>query len=339
MGKNANSSEKKAYASTIEKVAKANNTEHSKIYFLLVDMDKNGIDELLFTSNTSFDESFPNSYTQFTSRTPDFGVYTYQNGKVKKLIENYPGGGNASEFTYSIKQNRIYYYKEGKEPTYYKIQNGKLKSLSLKGLSFNDIVYDKNVKYYKATLSNIRKYVYKNYKLTKTTAPKVTQIADKRKRNSTGYKEKVILYGKTVDGTTVWKFSSPYTWLTELSTNEYFINQNTIYLFSDKLYALDKSTGKKKWTHNDLLGGVSVAFDKSGNMFYTGYYYKELQCISPNGKLLFKTAIPDPYYWPYKIILTSNKVRVYIEGGTTDYSDSHYLTYTSDGQYLGLDKN
>lgn len=178
-------------------------------------------------------------------------------------------------------------------------------------MSFNDIVYDKNVKYYKATLLNIRKYVYKNYKLTKTTAPKVTQIADKRKRHSTGYKEKVILYGKTADGTTVWKFSSPYTWLTELSTNEYFINQNTIYLFSDKWYALDKATGKKKWTHNDLLGGVSVAFDKSGNMFYMGYYYKELQCISPNGKLLFKTAIPDPYY----------------------------LTYTSDGQYLGLDKN
>lgn len=179
------------------------------------------------------------------------------------------------------------------------------------------------------------------YDTVKTTAPskkKVVKITDSIRISKKQGKLKITLYGKAKDGSTVWKFSSPYVSGSELDIHQYFINKNTIYLFSDKLYALNKSTGKIKWTYDQFLGGVSTAFDSKGNMYYTGYYEDNLYCISPSGKLKFKTPLPQDYYWPYKIKLSSGKLRVYVCGGQAEEYSSCFLTYTTSGKYLKVYK-
>lgn len=172
------------------------------------------------------------------------------------------------------------------------------------------------------------------------TKKEVVKITHKYKVKESNWTQKIILYGKAQDGSVVWKFSSPYMVLTELNTNEYYINKNVIYLFSDKLYAISKSTGKVKWTYDCLLGGTSVAFDSKDNIYFTGYYDNSLYCVSSQGKLKFETKFPERYYWPYKIKVSSGKIRVYIDG---DYKEElglekHYLTFDKKGKYLGMDK-
>lgn len=172
------------------------------------------------------------------------------------------------------------------------------------------------------------------------TKKKVVTVVGKEKQKDGRYK-RVTLYGKAKDGSVVWKYTSKYKPLTELDTNEFFVNDKFVYLFSDKLYAISKATGKVKWTYDCSLGGVSTAFDKKGNIYFTGFYYDYVHCISPEGKLKFKTKIPDRYYWPYEIKISGNKILVYIDGDskeeTSYYKEKHYLTFDKKGNYIGFD--
>lgn len=129
------------------------------------------------------------------------------------------------------------------------------------------------------------------------------------------------------------RFSSPYCVCTELSNNEYFINKNVIYLFSNKLYAINKATGKVKWTYNYGVGDPSAAFDKKGNLYCTGYYMDGLSCISPEGKLKFEVEFGDPFRWPTKIKIVSGKIRVYLQNYKNE--KEYYLIYDKKGKYLG----
>ena len=155
----------------------------------------------------------------------------------------------------------------------------------------------------------------------------------KIKKEKYGKKQKVILYGKAKDGKVVWKFSSPYCICTELSNNDYFINKNVIYLFSTKLYAISKSTGKVKWTYNYEVGSPCAAFDKKGNLYCTGTYKDSFLCISPKGKLKFKTKFEEDYIWPYKIKIVSGKIMIYFEKNIDEIP--YHLIYNKDGKYLG----
>ena len=178
------------------------------------------------------------------------------------------------------------------------------------------------------------------YTVVEAATKKVVKVTSKEEYKDGTY-SRVILYGKAKDGSIVWKYTSPYQSLTELPTNEYFINNKFIYLFSDKLYAISKSTGKVKWTYKCSLGGVSTAFDKNGDMYFTGYYLDTIYCISPEGKLKFKSKIPSQYYWPYEIELSGNEVQVYVEEDSTHGMGSYrtqYLIFDKKGKYYGFDK-
>lgn len=168
-------------------------------------------------------------------------------------------------------------------------------------------------------------------KAAKLTKKKAVKVVHKYKANKG--KRKVTLFGKSKDGKVVWKFSSPYCVCTELSDNEYFINKNVIYLFSNKLYAIDKTTGKVKWTYDYGVGSPCAAFDKKGNLYCAGYYTEGFICISPEGKLKFESNFAEPYQWPSKIKIVSGKVRVYILN--SDNEKQYYLIYNQDGKYLG----
>jgi outer membrane protein assembly factor BamB len=176
------------------------------------------------------------------------------------------------------------------------------------------------------------------------TGGKVVKITAKHKQSSDHCKEKVTLYGKAKDGTVVWKFTSPYVELTELDSNVYFENGNVVYLFSDKLYAINKSTGKVKWRYSKTVGSPIVCFDKSGNIYYTGFYDNGIQCLTRKGKLKFETKFPERYYWPSKITISNGKIKVYMGMDSEEDDDSnfpdenHYLCYDKNGKYLGLDK-
>ena len=172
------------------------------------------------------------------------------------------------------------------------------------------------------------------------TKKKVVKVTSKTKIKD-GIESRVTLYGKADDGSVVWKYTSKYRPLAELESNEHYVNGNLVYLFSDRLYAISKSTGKVKWTNNCQLGGTCAAFDKKGNMYCTGFYDHSLYCISPKGKMIFKTEFPDRYYWPYEIKLSGTKIRVYVDGDDKQemsYDKKHYLTYDKKGNYCGFDK-
>lgn len=160
----------------------------------------------------------------------------------------------------------------------------------------------------------------------------VVKVTHKYKMKEDGGKQKVTLYGKARDGKVVWKFSSPYCVCAEQSNNDYFINKNVIYLFSTKLYAISKSTGKVKWTYDYEVGSPSVAFDKKDNLYCTGGYEDSFICISPKGKLKFEAKFKDPYQWPYKIKIVSGKIRVYLENFKN--GKNYYFTYNKKGKYL-----
>ena len=169
---------------------------------------------------------------------------------------------------------------------------------------------------------------------------KVVKVTSKV--NIKGSDGRTTLYGKAEDGSVVWKYNSAYCPMAELNCNEYYVNNNLIFLFSDKLYAISKSTGKVKWTHDCTLTGTATAFDKKGNMYFTGTgpdsYSDTLCCISPKGKLIFKTKHPDDYARPYAIKLSTKKIRVYIEYGPEEISGDVYLTFDRKGKFRGVNK-
>lgn len=169
--------------------------------------------------------------------------------------------------------------------------------------------------------------------LSKKQVVKVSHKYKTKKDGEGGAKQKIILYGKAKNGKVVWKFSSPYCVCTELSNNDYCINKNVIYLFSTKLYAISKSTGKVKWTYDYGVGSPSAAFDKNGNLYCTGTYKDSFICLSPKGKLKFQAKYKAPYQWPYKIKIVSGKIRVYVENPNDE--KQYYLIYNKHGKYLG----
>lgn len=172
-----------------------------------------------------------------------------------------------------------------------------------------------------------------NSTVVKAASKKVVKVTHKYKLKDGGMKRKVTLYGKAKDGTTVWKFFSPYLVCTELSDNEYFINKNTVYLFSDKLYAINKATGKVKWTYKNAPYSPAVSFDKKGNIYYTGWYSDDLIGLSLKGKVKFKTKLPARYMWPGKVKVASEKIKVSVVTADEEQID-YELVYDKKGNLL-----
>lgn len=160
---------------------------------------------------------------------------------------------------------------------------------------------------------------------------KVVKVTSKYKSKNS--KQRVTLCGKAKDGTIVWKFVSPYLSCTEMSNNDYFVNNNTVYLFSDKLYAINKTTGKVKWTYDDTVYSPSVAFGKQGNIYYIGGRSDNLISLSPKGKVKFIAKVPSRYMWPDEVKIASGKIKVHVV--TEDEAQIDYvLIYDKKGNLL-----
>ncbi len=108
-----NKTARKAYKTFLEK-KKFKRTKYNKFKYALIDLDNNGMDELLIDSGGT---SMGNQYNS---------VYTFKNGKVKKLLEGY-------RVPFSVYEDGTLEYVMGHmgsmEISYYKIQNGSVHKL------------------------------------------------------------------------------------------------------------------------------------------------------------------------------------------------------------------
>lgn len=61
---------------------------------------------------------------------------------------------------------------------------------------------------------------------------------------------------------------------TELEMVKYVVRKQKVYIFAgSKLTVLRKTDGKKLWTVNNISpAGYVLTFDKSDNLYVTGYY-------------------------------------------------------------------
>ena len=110
---NKNKKSRKAYKAFLEK-KKFKRTKYNKFKYALIDLDNNGIDELLIDSGGT------------AMGNKDNFVYTFKNGKVKKLLEAY-------RVPFSVYEDGTLEYGMGHmgsmEISYYKIQNGSVHKL------------------------------------------------------------------------------------------------------------------------------------------------------------------------------------------------------------------
>lgn len=340
--KSLSAKEKQAYKSTVKKYynkyAKHSDSEwHIYLHgYYLADMDGDKRTELLVHHGMSPLESV-------------LTVFKYQNGKAKKMAETY-SSGFTEYYAYPGHNGILFRYGKNaqEEIGSLSLKKGRLKRKSYGQRAIGEYGYDEwfplRQPLNKHIESNERgehriswkdlnvALTAKNTAAQSSSKKKVVKISHKYKMKKDVSERKVILYGKAKDGTVVWKFVSPYCICTETSNNDYFINKNVIYLFSTKLYAINKSTGKVKWTNDYETGSPSVAFDKKGNLYCTGPYDDKFICISSKGKLKFKVKYIKPHHWPYKIKIVSKKIRVYFENYD---GKNYYFIYNEHGKYLG----
>ena len=75
-------------------------------------------------------------------------------------------------------------------------------------------------------------------------------------------------------GKQVWRHKTGKYPATELDTVECVVRKQKVYIFAgSKLTVLRKTDGKKLWTLNNISpAGYVLTFDKSDNLYVTGYY-------------------------------------------------------------------
>ena len=150
---------------------------------------------------------------------------------------------------------------------------------------------------------------------------KVVKIEDKEIFTKNYYKSYHVLTGVTANGTKVWKYKTAKNYVTELSSVGFKIVGKYVYVFDyGKFIKIKKDTGKvvfKKKNNVFKIGGIVLNADAQGNAYAQGYYSDVVFKISPKGKVLWKTDMSKTgYYWPYKIKIGKNKIKVIYCGDT-----------------------
>lgn len=168
---------------------------------------------------------------------------------------------------------------------------------------------------------------------------KVVKIKQSYKYDSEKYQYKSTLKAYSKSGKLIWSFTTKYCPLTELdSISSYFVHGNMVYIAADGiLYALNKNTGKVKWKSKDSVGaGISYTFSKDGTIYLCGYYGPDIIAINKKGKTLWKqgNASGGKYFWPYKITLQKNKIKITYEGGEPNKEGPFYGYVSYDGKIL-----
>lgn len=166
---------------------------------------------------------------------------------------------------------------------------------------------------------------------------KVTKVSGKHMiiKDKSGNKDQLVLQGKDKNGKVVWTFKSQECVITELDSNQYVVKGDNIYIFSNKLFCINKQTGKVKWTHSKCaVAGVTVTFDSKSNMYCVGYYDDYLYSFSSNGKTRFKKKLPSKYYWPYILKCKSNQLSIRMAGNSEEEDVQVTLYYSTSGKYI-----
>ena len=114
-------------------------------------------------------------------------------------------------------------------------------------------------------------------------------------------------------GKQVWRHKTRKYPATELEMVKCVVRKQKVYIFAgSKLTVLRKTDGKKLWTVNNIsLAGYVLTFDKSDNLYVTGYYEDIIFKISRNGHILWKSRIDSyEYYWPMILKVSGKKLTI-----------------------------
>lgn len=114
-------------------------------------------------------------------------------------------------------------------------------------------------------------------------------------------------------GKQVWRHKTRKLPATELEMVKCVVRKQKVYIFADsKLTVLRKTDGKKLWILNNISpAGYVLTFDKSDNLYVTGYYEDIIFKISRNGRILWKSRIDSyEYYWPMILKVSGKKLTI-----------------------------
>lgn len=165
-------------------------------------------------------------------------------------------------------------------------------------------------------------------------AASVSKISVSTKQK--GGKAYYIIRAKNRAGKVVWKYKTKRYDLTELLPVTMKTKGNRVYVFEDgRMLVFHKQNGKRLLRTKKILKGWQAVFivDSSGNCYVQAYYLDDVYKISPQGKVLWKRKIvKTKLYWPGKMEIRKNTVRVYYDGESPD----PYADVT--GKYIDFDK-
>ena len=148
-------------------------------------------------------------------------------------------------------------------------------------------------------------------------AAKVSKVTcDVKYNNSYQY---AVIRGKTSGGKTVWTYKSAKYTATELAAVAMKTKGSYVYVLEGRKYVrLGKQSGRVLVKKNVLPSGYgwgspAMVVSSTGNLYAMGYYDDTVYRISKNGTVDWKRSIKDPYYWPYKMKLSSGTLTIYFD--------------------------
>lgn len=140
---------------------------------------------------------------------------------------------------------------------------------------------------------------------------KAVKVQSKITRSSS--KMSMTVRGLDSKGKQVWRHKTGKYPATELDMVRCVVRKQKVYIFAgSKLTVLRKTDGKKLWTVNNISpAGYMLTFDKSDNLYVTGYYEDIIFKISRNGRILWKTDISKTgNYWPHNLKVSGSKLTI-----------------------------
>ena len=147
-------------------------------------------------------------------------------------------------------------------------------------------------------------------------AAKRTATTVTSKTSYKNFKEYMTVQGRDSKKKTVWKYVTKKYPATELRYTKCVVRKDMVYIFEkSKVTALRKKDGKRLWSRSKIsVAGHILGFDKSNNLYVTGYYDKYIYKVSSKGKILWKADTDKTgNYWPYKVTVSGNNVTVWYE--------------------------